>query len=123
MEAVLSEAWLRLVVLLFVRIVEGVGAVIIFTGACVGFVRFIAAAAPRQTERFTTVRLDIGRFLVLGLEFQLAADLLRTTVAPSFNEIGKLAAVAAIRTALNYFLQRETITERAELSPNGTREP
>ena len=64
---------------------------------------------------FTSVRLDLGRFLVLGLEFQLAADILRTAVAPSFEELGQLAAVAAIRTALNFFLGREIKEEREQL--------
>jgi uncharacterized membrane protein len=64
---------------------------------------------------FTPVRLDTGRFLALGIEFQLASDLLRTAVAPTFEEIGKLAALAAIRTALNYFLGREIKTEYAEV--------
>ncbi len=57
----------------------------------------------------------MGRFLALGLEFQLASDLLRTAVAPSFEEIGKLAAVA-IRTALNFFLGREIREEREEIA-------
>ncbi len=50
---------------------------------------------------------DSGDTWHWGLEFQLAADILRTAVAPSFEEIGQLAAVAAIRTALNYFLERD----------------
>ncbi|MFG2972220.1 DUF1622 domain-containing protein [Streptomyces sp. NPDC048331] len=56
-----------------------------------------------------------GRFLVLGLEFQPAADVLRTAVAPSFAEIGRSAAVAAIRTVLDFFLTREIAQERAEI--------
>lgn len=55
----------------------------------------------------TTVRLHLGRSLALSLEFLLAADVVRTAVAPSWEEIGKLAAIATIRTALNFFLQRE----------------
>ena len=57
------------------------------------------------------MRLSLARFLVLGLEFQLAADVLRTAISPSFDEIGKLAAIAAIRTLLNYFLNREIAQE------------
>jgi len=75
----------------------------------------IVGLRSRRAEQFTPVRLDLGRFLALGLEFQLASDLLRTAVAPSFSEIGKLAAVAAIRTALNYFLGREIKEERDEI--------
>ena len=43
----------------------------------------------------------------MALEFELAADILRTAVAPTWNEIGQLAAIAALRTLLNYFLQKE----------------
>lgn len=55
----------------------------------------------------TGIRLRLGRWLALSLEFLLAADILRTAVAPTWNDIGQLAAIAAIRTSLNYFLERE----------------
>ncbi|MFF5228205.1 DUF1622 domain-containing protein [Dactylosporangium sp. NPDC000521] len=99
-----------------VRVVEAAGAIVIFVGAAVAFVRFvIVAVRTRQVEGFTQVRLGLGRFLALGLEFQLAGDILRTAVAPTLREIGELAAVAAIRTGLNYFLGREIKEEREEL--------
>ncbi|HEV2557794.1 MAG TPA: DUF1622 domain-containing protein [Microvirga sp.] len=70
-------------------------------------------ASERVTHREREeVRLHLGRWLVLGLEFLLAADILRTAVAPSWTEIGQLAAIAVLRTALNYFLQQEM--ERVE---------
>ncbi len=117
MESILSEEWLREAVFVLVRLVEAAAALIIFSGAAVGFARFLwTALRTRSVEHFTAVRLGVGRFLALGLEFQLASDLLRTAVAPSFEEIGKLAAVAAIRTGLNYFLGRELKEEREELS-------
>ncbi len=53
------------------------------------------------------IRLRLGRWLALALEFELAADVLRTAVAPTWDEIGQLAAIIVLRTALNYFLQRE----------------
>ncbi len=46
-------------------------------------------------------------YLALGLEFALAADILRTAIAPSWRDIGQLAAIATLRTALNFFLERE----------------
>jgi uncharacterized membrane protein len=61
---------------------------------------------------FAPVRLDLGRFLVLGLEFQLAADILRTAIAPRFTQLAQLAAIAAIRTVLNFFLGREIKEQR-----------
>ncbi len=54
-----------------------------------------------------SIRLELGKSLALSLEFLLAADILRTAVAPTWEEIGKLAAIAALRTLLNYFLERE----------------
>ncbi len=60
--------------------------------------------APGELEK---IRLHLGRWLVLALEFELAADILRTAVAPSWEEIGKLGAIVVLRTTLNYFLQRE----------------
>ena len=59
------------------------------------------------------VRLRLARWLAVALEFALAADILRTAIAPSWDEIGKLAAIAALRTVLNFFLQREIADEAA----------
>jgi uncharacterized membrane protein len=53
------------------------------------------------------IRLQLGRWLALSLEFELAADILRTAVAPTWNEIGQLAAIVVLRTVLNFFLQKE----------------
>jgi len=111
----MSEEWLTHAVLFLVRLVEAAGAIIIFSGAAVGFFRFVYAAIRRRPDQFEELRLQMGRTLALGLEFQLASDLLRTAIAPSFEEIGKLGAVAAIRTALNYFLAKEMDRERREV--------
>ncbi len=66
---------------------------------------FARPAAPDEAKE--GVRLRLARWLAVALEFELAADILRTAIAPSWDEIGKLAAIAALRTLLNYFLQRE----------------
>jgi uncharacterized membrane protein len=113
---VLSVSVLRDVVDLLVRFVEAAGAVVIFAGAALAFVRFVGEVVTRrQHGEFVRVRLGLGRYLALGLEFQLAADILKTAIAPTFAEIGQLAAVAAIRTALNFFLAREITEERKQL--------
>ena len=122
---VLPESDLREAIGVLVRVVEAAGALIVFVGACLAFARFISdLARGREYGRdFNRIRLTLGRFLVLGLEFQLAGDVLRTAVAPSFTEIGQLAAIATIRTALNYFLGREIAQERAELERDTEGEP
>lgn len=115
-DSVLSEDVLRGYVDLLVRVVEAAGALVIFVGALLAAVGFVRASARRGSDReFVRVRLGLGRYLTLGLEFQLASDVLSTAIAPTFAEIGKLAAIAAIRTLLNYFLAREIERERAEV--------
>lgn len=73
----------------------------------------IVIAYKRQHYRnlFIRIRLSFGQWLVLALELQLGADILATTANPSFADLGKLAAIAAIRTFLNYFLERELSAE------------
>jgi uncharacterized membrane protein len=115
--SILSEELLRSYVDLLVRLVEAAGALVIFVGALIAAIKFVRAALRGRGhgEEFVRVRLGLGRYLTLGLEFQLASDVLSTAIAPSFSEIGKLAAIAAIRTALNYFLGKEIDHERAEI--------
>ncbi len=60
-----------------------------------------------QTISKEAVRIQFGSSVAVALELMLGADVLATAVAPSWNDIGKLAAIAVIRTALNYFLERE----------------
>ncbi|MFF9360329.1 DUF1622 domain-containing protein [Streptomyces griseoluteus] len=121
----LPESTLRDAIGLLVRLIESAGALIIFIGAVWAFVQFVRAGirGRGKVAGFNRIRLSLGQFLVLGLEFQLAGDVLRTAVAPSFTEIGQLAAIAAIRTALNYFLGREIAQERAEIEQSETTPP
>lgn len=54
-----------------------------------------------------TIRVRFGSSVAVSLELLLGADVLATAVAPSWDDIGKLAAIAVLRTALNYFLEKE----------------
>lgn len=58
-------------------------------------------------EQNQNVRIQFGSSLTVALELLLAADILATAIAPTWDDIGKLAAIATLRTALNYFLERE----------------
>ena len=84
-------------------VIEGVGRALLLFIPRQG----LGGAADASQDAKEVVRLKLGRWLALALEFELAADILRTAVAPSWSEIGQLAAIAALRTALNFFLQRE----------------
>jgi uncharacterized membrane protein len=110
---VIPEDWLQGAVSLLVRLVEAAAVVVIFSGAAFGFALFgLATLRGRRAMSFDSIRLALGRFLALGLEFQLASDLLRTAVSPTWQQIGQLAAVASIRTALNFFLGKEIRQEQ-----------
>jgi uncharacterized membrane protein len=102
--------WLRLLVETLGAIVIGVGVLLVVAG----LVRY---ALTRGSGSFTPLRLAFARYLTLALELQLAADILSTSVAPTWERIGKLAAIAVIRTALNFFLSREMQDERAVAEP------
>lgn len=54
-----------------------------------------------------TIRIKFGSSVAVSLELLLGADVLATAVAPSWDDIGKLAAIAVLRTGLNYFLEKE----------------
>ena len=97
--------WLRLAV-------EATGATVIGVGVAVGVVAFVRAFVAGRPEDFNAIRLTLARYLAVALEFQLGADILSTAVAPSWDEIGKLGAIAVIRTGLNFFLSREMEEER-----------
>ena len=103
-------AWLKLSI-------ELIGAVIIAIGTVLAISRFFRVLIAGQNQGYTQIRLLLARYLALALEFQLGADILSTAISPSWDQIGKLGAIAVIRTALNYFLSREMEQER-ELTEN-----
>ena len=94
--------------------VEVVGALIIALGIITAGGLLVKALLARRTADFTAIRLTLARYLALALEFQLGADILSTAIAPSWEQIGKLGAIAVIRTALNFFLSKEMEAEREQ---------
>ncbi|MDQ2695946.1 MAG: DUF1622 domain-containing protein [Pseudomonadota bacterium] len=102
MESHLIEAveWLRLAV-------ETMGVIAIAVGAAIATAQFFYTILVRRSADFARIRFTMARYLAMALEFQLGADILSTAVAPSWEAIGKLAAIAVIRTGLNFFLARE----------------
>lgn len=101
--------------------IEAAAGAVIGAAALEAAIRSLLVYVRRSQAGTSTeeVRLRLGRWLALGLEFELAADILRTAVAPTWNEIGQLAAIIVLRTALNYFLQQEI--NRGGLGPADAR--
>jgi uncharacterized membrane protein len=89
--------------------VEVVATLLIACGAIealLGILRlgFAAQATPGGRKR---IWVRFGVWLLLGLEFELAADIIRSAISPTWQEIGQLAAIAVIRTFLNFFLEQD----------------
>jgi uncharacterized membrane protein len=90
-------------------LVEAAAVLIVFYGAVESFVKLMwIVATPSATlgERKALWR-RFGVWLLLGLEFELAADIIGSVISPTWMDIGELGAIAVIRTFLNYFLEKD----------------
>jgi uncharacterized membrane protein len=88
--------------------IEAVGVLVIAIGSAVAAFKVLGVMAARASASAKRmVWLHYAQWLVAGLTFQLAGDIVHTAIAPSWDEIGKLAAIAVIRTLLSFFLDRD----------------
>ena len=111
------EEWLITAVDYLRLTVEAIGAAVVGVGALSAALRYALSLLGIRKYSDSEIRLHLGRFLVLGLEFQLGADILGTAVAPTFQEVQLLAAIVVIRTVLNYFLSKELERDKAPSNP------
>jgi uncharacterized membrane protein len=95
-------------------VVEAIGAAVVGFGVLATTLRYVLTLLGLREYTNNEIRLYLGRYLALGLEFQLGADILATAVAPTLDEVILLGAIAPIRTGLNYFLSQELARERME---------
>jgi uncharacterized membrane protein len=97
-------------------LVEAVAVIIVTFGALEAFLKLLWIAASPGTTHGERKRVwrRFGMWLLLGLEFELAADIIGSVVSPTWQDVGELGAIAIIRTFLNYFLERDL--EHAEKS-------
>jgi uncharacterized membrane protein len=92
--------------------IESIAIAVIAIGtleAVIGAARVGMHSGRGATNEQRAVWMRFARWLVAGLTFQLAADLVNTSFSPTWDEVGHLAAIAAIRTFLSYFLDREMV--------------
>lgn len=88
--------------------IEAVAILIIAIGSAEAFINvFRVMLTSRSATAKREVWLRYARWLVAGLTFQLAGDIVHTAIAPTWDEIGRLAAIAVIRTFLTFFLDRD----------------
>jgi uncharacterized membrane protein len=89
--------------------VECIAVLLIGYGALETFLRSLAGLFTRAATTGWRKELFVrfGIWLLLGLQFALAADIVRSVISPTWNDIGQLAAIALIRTFLNHFLEKD----------------
>lgn len=88
--------------------IDALALIVIAVGTIEAFIngiRLMLSSASGHMRR--DVWLRYARWLVAGLTFQLAADIIETSITTSWEAVGRLAAIAVIRTFLNYFLERD----------------
>jgi len=109
------EELLRQAARLVAELIEAVAVLLIAYGAGEAFVNSLRHVFRRIHDAGWRKALfrRFGVWLLLGLEFALAADIVRSAIAPTWDDIGQLAAIAAIRTCLNYFLERDLVEAEA----------
>ena len=108
MEALHTEEALGTLFSYLIVAIEACGGFVILVGvtrAIIGYVRNVVLRY--NPEAVTLLRFRLGRCMVLALEFQVAADILKTGLSPTWQDILLLGAIIALRTVLNYFLDRE----------------
>lgn len=110
------KEWLDIVTGYAVQVGVAMALLVIAYGTIRMFVQCLRALVSRSTlgAELRDGYLDYARWLIVSLTFLLAADIAETAIAPSWEDIGRLAAIAAIRTFLNFFLERD-VTEARKL--------
>jgi uncharacterized membrane protein len=92
----------------------------IVAGFIQSFILLVKSGQAHYSPLYNRLRLKFGGWLALALEFQLASDIIKTTVAPTYENLIQLGAIAVIRTFLNYFLSKE-LHELPELIRKNTK--
>ncbi|MDX8444460.1 DUF1622 domain-containing protein [Mesorhizobium captivum] len=91
-----------------VLLIDAIALITVVYGTIEAFVGALGGMfIPSASDQLRGIWLRYARWLVAGLTFQLAADIVETMTRPEWDEVGRLAAIAAIRTFLNYFLERD----------------
>jgi uncharacterized membrane protein len=117
------KEWLEAVIEYSVTTINLMVVVIIGGATLMAFFRCLRAlwATGDMGPQLRDAYLRYGRWLIAGLTFQLAADIIETSLAPNWEEIGRLGAIAVIRTFLSYFLDRD-MKEMRERQESGKQE-
>ena len=102
------ENWAEIITKYLSNVVDILSAFTIAVALIRFLVQYLANLFKPDVQNINqAIRIQFGSSLAIALELLLGADILATAIAPTWNDIGKLAAIAVLRTALNFFLERE----------------
>jgi uncharacterized membrane protein len=101
--------WLTVIAVNIVTIIQIMAVLVVAFGTIQAFIQTLRAMVDPSGagHNFHRGYVQYARWLIAGLTFQLAADIIETAFSPSWDEIGQLAAIAVIRTFINLFLERD----------------
>ncbi|MER6942825.1 DUF1622 domain-containing protein [Nonomuraea sp. NPDC000554] len=111
------------------EVLDFAGVLVIAAGTAIATVAFVVRYVRvwRVGDSYRLFRQDVGRAILLGLELLVAADIIRTVaVSPTFQSVGVLAVIVAVRTFLSFSLQVELegrLPWQPKQAPAGTQEP
>lgn len=110
----MMQEWLAEISRAAVLVIDAMALVTIVAGTIEAFVSgFVLLLTSRTGHERRDVWLRYARWLVAGLTFQLAADIIETSITTSWEAVARVGAIAVIRTLLNYFLERDLDEVRA----------
>lgn len=116
------EDWLIEATKAAILVIDAIALATIFYGTVEAFVSgVVMLATSRNGHERRDVWLRYARWLVAGLTFQLAADIIETSITTSWDAVARVGAVAVIRTFLNYFLERDLADVRSRQRADGNR--
>jgi len=87
-----------------------IGALVIMWGIALSLFEFVRKEVLNREEAVSLnepIRIKLGSYLVLGLEFFIAGDIVKTIITPTWDSLGMLGAIVVIRTILSYFLTKD----------------
>lgn len=107
-------SYLLKVLIIIQHLVSFLGVLIILSGVILAIyqylLQYIKGKIVSENDVLNSIRLNLGRTLILGLEFIVAADLIGTTTAPDYYTVGILAIIVIIRTVLSFTLNKELMS-------------
>lgn len=113
------RAWLIHLTEPTVAVIDMLALIVIAIATAIAFfkvIRILAKGGSNVQRR--DIWLDYGRWLVAALTFQLAADIIESSIYTTWDAIGQLAAIAVVRTFLNYFLEKDMDEIRERQHPS-----